>query len=95
MKGDPAVVETAGSLVILRGLGDFGAERVFSIGCVFDGFKTVIFDVFTYGFTHEKWGVGRSQIFFVEILHLFDAGMTAHLSKPIEISALEGILIEM
>lgn len=24
-----------------------------------------------------------------------DAGMTAHLSKPIEISALEGILIEM
>lgn len=75
VKGNPAVVEAAGFLVISRGLGDFDTEHIFSIGCVFDGFKTAFFDVFTHGFTHEKWGVGRSQIFFVEILHLLDAGI--------------------
>lgn len=60
IKRDPAAVVAAGFLVISKGLGDFGAEHIFSIGCVFDGFKTAFFDVFTHGFTHEKWGVGRS-----------------------------------
>lgn len=58
VKGDPAAVVAAGSLVISRGLGDFGAERVFSIGCVFDGFKTVFFRCFYTRIYTRKVGGG-------------------------------------
>ena len=53
-KGDPAVVETAGFLVISSGLGDFDIENIFSILFVFEGFETGFFDDFTVLFTFKN-----------------------------------------
>ena len=51
MKGNPAVVENAGLLVISRGLGVLDTENVFSDFYVFWGFETDFFDNFTVLFT--------------------------------------------
>ena len=51
MKGNPAVVETAGFLVVSRGLRVFDIKNAFSIFYVFGGFDTDFFDNFTVLFT--------------------------------------------
>ena len=54
MKGDPAAVVAAGSLVISRGLGDFDIKLIGSFAAFLVRSETGLSCVFTHGFTHEK-----------------------------------------
>ena len=62
MKGNPAVVETAGFLVVLRGLRVFGIKPIGSFVAFLVRSGTWFSYVFTHGFTHEKrtWGGHRT-----------------------------------
>nr|DAQ92835.1 MAG TPA: hypothetical protein [Caudoviricetes sp.] len=54
MKGNPAVVETAGFLVVSRGLRIFGIKLIGSFAAFLVRSGTGFSCVFTHGFTHEK-----------------------------------------
>ena len=75
MKGNPAVVETAGFLVVSRGLRVFGIKLIGSFAAFFGALWNGVFLRFYTRIYTRKADLGRSQIFFVKILHLLDAGI--------------------
>ena len=54
MKGNPAVVETAGFLAVSRGLRVFGTKLIGSFAAFLVRSGTGFSCVFTHGFTHGK-----------------------------------------